>query len=180
MQAALRRFHLAAHMAARLYPYQREGVLWLWGLHCGRRGGILADDMGLGKTLQVCAFLSGLLAGGAITRALVVAPSSLLHAWRRELLACKLPSSRVLLYHGSSQAERATALRCVAAKGGVLLTTYGMVSHNAGELGACTETWDWTVCDEGHKLKNSKMKLARAFCAIVSALAASPSLSPSR
>ena len=39
-----------------LYPYQRDGVSWLWNLHKTAPGGILADDMGLGKTLQVCLF----------------------------------------------------------------------------------------------------------------------------
>jgi SNF2 family DNA or RNA helicase len=36
-----------------LYPHQREGLKWLWVLHCRGTGGILGDDMGLGKTMQV-------------------------------------------------------------------------------------------------------------------------------
>lgn len=36
-----------------LYPHQRDGLAWLWALHCTATGGILADDMGLGKTIQV-------------------------------------------------------------------------------------------------------------------------------
>ena len=36
-----------------LYPHQREGLTWLWSLHCLGKGGILGDDMGLGKTMQV-------------------------------------------------------------------------------------------------------------------------------
>ena len=28
-----------------LYPHQKEGLDWLWKLHCKNRGGILADDM---------------------------------------------------------------------------------------------------------------------------------------
>jgi SNF2 family DNA or RNA helicase len=36
-----------------LYPHQREGLRWLWVLHCRGTGGILGDDMGLGKTMQV-------------------------------------------------------------------------------------------------------------------------------
>ncbi len=30
----------------KLFPYQREGVKWMWGLYCNKRGGILGDDMG--------------------------------------------------------------------------------------------------------------------------------------
>ncbi|KAM0847094.1 hypothetical protein ACQ4PT_055225 [Festuca glaucescens] len=35
-----------------LYAHQREGLAWLWSLHCRGTGGILGDDMGLGKTMQ--------------------------------------------------------------------------------------------------------------------------------
>jgi len=36
-----------------LFSHQREGLRWLWVLHCRGTGGILGDDMGLGKTMQV-------------------------------------------------------------------------------------------------------------------------------
>ena len=54
-------------------------------------------------------------------------------------------------YYGSSKAERDAALADVAAGGGVLLTTYGMVLHNADHLagvGGGEGSWDWVVCDE--------------------------------
>jgi hypothetical protein len=44
-----------------LFPFQRTGLRWFWGLHCRSHGGILADDMGLGKTVQACAFLASLV-----------------------------------------------------------------------------------------------------------------------
>eukprot|EP00948_MAST-09A_sp_MAST-9A-sp1_P001703 g1703.t1 len=43
-----------------LYPYQRDGVRWLWKLRASGRGGILGDEMGVGKTVQVIAFLASL------------------------------------------------------------------------------------------------------------------------
>jgi DNA excision repair protein ERCC-6-like len=43
-----------------LYPHQREGLQWLWVLHCRGTGGILGDDMGLGKTMQVSPSVSSL------------------------------------------------------------------------------------------------------------------------
>lgn len=46
-------FYLPTGLYEKLYPYQRDGVAWLWNLHKTAPGGILADDMGLGKTLQV-------------------------------------------------------------------------------------------------------------------------------
>lgn len=46
-------YKLAGKIAKMLYPHQREGLKWLWSLHCKGKGGILGDDMGLGKTMQV-------------------------------------------------------------------------------------------------------------------------------
>lgn len=46
-------YTLRATIAHMLYPHQREGIKWLWGLHTKGMGGILGDDMGLGKTMQV-------------------------------------------------------------------------------------------------------------------------------
>lgn len=30
----------------KLYPYQREGVAWMWNLYKMGKGGVLGDDMG--------------------------------------------------------------------------------------------------------------------------------------
>ena len=46
-------FKLKGKIAKMLYPHQRDGLKWLWCLHCQGKGGILGDDMGLGKTMQV-------------------------------------------------------------------------------------------------------------------------------
>lgn len=46
-------FKLPTKIATMLFPHQREGLKWLWSLHCQGKGGILGDDMGLGKTMQV-------------------------------------------------------------------------------------------------------------------------------
>ncbi|KAF5960680.1 hypothetical protein HYC85_001889 [Camellia sinensis] len=43
---------LPGKIAKMLYPHQRDGMKWLWSLHCQGKGGILGDDMGLGKTMQ--------------------------------------------------------------------------------------------------------------------------------
>ncbi|GER36248.1 chromatin remodeling 24 [Striga asiatica] len=45
-------YKLPGKIAKMLYPHQREGLKWLWSLHCKGKGGILGDDMGLGKTMQ--------------------------------------------------------------------------------------------------------------------------------
>jgi len=46
-------FRLPGEVFQKLFFHQREGLSWLWDLHCMGTGGILADDMGLGKTFQV-------------------------------------------------------------------------------------------------------------------------------
>jgi hypothetical protein len=62
-------------------------------------------------------------------------------------------------FYGS---ERDAAARAVVRDGGVMLTTYGMVLHNAAQLAAVGAggddgddgaQWDWIVCDEvrGHR-----------------------------
>ena len=59
-----------------------------------RRAGLrplLADDMGLGKTLQALCAIDG--------RTLVVAPTSVLHGWIREIERFR-PALDVSLYHG--------------------------------------------------------------------------------
>lgn len=105
-------YNLPAPIANMLYPHQRDGLKWLWTLHCQGKGGILGDDMGLGKTmqvnslvrvytllvihpmlliniicdeLQICGFLAGLFHSKLIKRAMVVAPKTLLPHWIKEL-----------------------------------------------------------------------------------------------
>lgn len=46
-------YTLPGKVAKMLFPHQREGLKWLWDIHCKLGGGILGDDMGLGKTMQV-------------------------------------------------------------------------------------------------------------------------------
>lgn len=46
-------YKLPARISRMLYPFQLQGLRWLWFLHCRGTGGILGDDMGLGKTIQV-------------------------------------------------------------------------------------------------------------------------------
>ena len=49
-----RLFSLPVQLYQDLQPHQKQGLEWLWPLHCSDMpGGIVADDMGLGKTLQV-------------------------------------------------------------------------------------------------------------------------------
>jgi len=120
----------------------------------------------------VSAFLTGALAGGAMRTALVVAPTTLLDQWAAELRTGGLDKQVHICSAGGS---RTSAINAVVRHGGVLITSYGMILHHAADFGARVEntgsdddaaaederqiSWDWLICDEGHKLKNARMKL---------------------
>src|SRR5262249_29364990 len=72
-------------ITATLRPYQRHGVSWLWFLHRHRLSGVLADDMGLGKTVQALALLQKVKDEEGPKPSLVVAPTSVLPNWEREV-----------------------------------------------------------------------------------------------
>jgi SNF2 family DNA or RNA helicase len=67
--------------AFHLRRYQEQGVVFL----SDGPSRLLADEMGLGKTVQVAVALDRLRQAGGLRRALIVAPSSLLLNWQREL-----------------------------------------------------------------------------------------------
>ncbi|KAK3084061.1 hypothetical protein FSP39_007454 [Pinctada imbricata] len=148
-------FFLYKDLADKLYAHQREGVLWMWGLHVKRKGGILGDDMGLGKTIQVIAFLSGLFDMDKVKSVLIVMPVSVIVNWEKEFSRWA-PGIRVNAYHGTKK-EKDTALLKVQKRGGVLLTSYGLVVTSWEKLGQIEGRefkWDYMILDEGHKIKN--------------------------
>ena len=77
-------FKMSEKIYSRLYPYQKEGVMWFWNLYEAQKGGILGDDMGLGKTIQVISFLAGMFGSGHIKTVLIFMPVSLLTNWEKE------------------------------------------------------------------------------------------------
>ena len=67
-------------LPAEPYPYQREGVAFLFGAQFA----VLADEMGLGKTAQAILTIRLLLRSGEVRNVLVVCPKPLLTNWKRE------------------------------------------------------------------------------------------------
>jgi SNF2 family DNA or RNA helicase len=130
-------------LKATLRPYQRRGFDWLSFLQSAQMGGILADDMGLGKTLQTIAVLD--------TRALVVAPTSVLSNWQAELEKFR-PSLRVGVYHGPG--------RELVDDVDVVLTTYAILRLDKEILSS--RRWDAVVLDEAQAIKNPLSQVARA------------------
>ena len=65
--------------------YQKRGFSWMVFLHQCGTGGILADDMGLGKTLQAIALLLWAKNKEKRKLNLVIAPTSVVPNWQREI-----------------------------------------------------------------------------------------------
>ncbi|XP_076331442.1 DNA excision repair protein ERCC-6-like isoform X2 [Tachypleus tridentatus] len=149
-------FYLYGELYQKLYPYQHVGLLWLWELYRKRKGGILGDDMGLGKTIQIIAFLSGMFDAQYIQSVLIVMPVSLIQTWEKEFDKWA-PGIQVYAFHSSSKKERERNKLRVQKRGGVLLTSYGMLV-TSWDLMARLEgrefVWDYVILDEGHKIKN--------------------------
>ncbi|KAH7520927.1 hypothetical protein FEM48_Zijuj08G0197600 [Ziziphus jujuba var. spinosa] len=157
-------YKLPGDIATMLYPHQRDGIRWLWSLHCQGKGGILGDDMGLGKTMQICGFLAGLFHSRLIKRALIVAPKTLLDHWLKELSAVGL-SEKTREYFGTSAKLRQYELQYILQDKGILLTTYDIVRNNSKSLrgdyyfdddkNEDSVTWDYMILDEYYLLLRS-------------------------
>ncbi|XP_015891171.3 protein CHROMATIN REMODELING 24 [Ziziphus jujuba] len=171
-------YKLPGDIATMLYPHQRDGIRWLWSLHCQGKGGILGDDMGLGKTMQICGFLAGLFHSRLIKRALIVAPKTLLDHWLKELSAVGL-SEKTREYFGTSAKLRQYELQYILQDKGILLTTYDIVRNNSKSLrgdyyfdddkNEDGVTWDYMILDEGHLIKNPSTQRAKSLLEIPSA-----------
>ena len=137
------RAKLTPELDAALRPYQRDGVDWLVFLRRAGLGALLADDMGLGKTLEALCAIEG--------RSLVVAPTSVLHGWTREIDRFR-PSLTVSLYHGAG--------RRLDPNAEVTITSYALLRQDIETLSK--ESWDCVVLDEAQAIKNPESQIARA------------------
>ncbi|GAA1939005.1 DEAD/DEAH box helicase [Nocardioides hwasunensis] len=133
-----------------LRPYQLDGFWWLAFLHEHGLGGILADDMGLGKTLQVLALVQHARAGGAADPFLVVAPTSVVSAWRQQAIT-HTPGLRVGVVR-----RRTDDVAAIAASHDVVVTTYAMLRLERDQLTA--RRWGGLVLDEAQQVKNHQGK----------------------
>ncbi len=135
-----------------LRDYQVNGLSWLWSLYHRGLSALLADDMGLGKTHQVLAFLSSLYAGrDKKAPTLVVAPTSVVAAWKQKLV--KYPTGlRFYIFHGNSRSIPTSNVDLV-------LTTYGILQREAILR---EKKWEVVVMDEAQAIKNASTISSRA------------------
>ncbi|KAK5098815.1 hypothetical protein LTS08_006193 [Lithohypha guttulata] len=135
-------------------------------------GGILADDMGLGKTIQVLSLImSDPKKNGHPT--LIVAPLSVMSNWKNqaELHIKKKYTPNVLIYHG--QANRGLTPDQLK-EYDIVITTYQtmtleLFANNKDKpsplptlKGLFSIKWRRVVLDEGHNIRNPRVKMSRA------------------
>ncbi|HHS83963.1 MAG TPA: DEAD/DEAH box helicase [Gammaproteobacteria bacterium] len=137
-----------------LYPYQKDGWRWLSFICKQELGGILADEMGLGKTVQIIAALSG-PERHKLAPSLIVAPSTLLENWRREILKFA-PSMKTLVHQGPNRTGMPGTLR----DNDIVIASYETVARD----GALFDMIDWrvVVLDEAQAIKNPETRRSAA------------------
>jgi len=129
-----------------LFPYQKIGVSWLYSIGEEDLGCVLADDMGLGKTVQVIVFLL-MARERSADSSLIIAPTTLLENWRRELERFS-PSLHVVVHRGFGR----TGFPSTLSSYDVVLTSYDTGVRDLSLLKMID--WNVVVLDEAQAIKN--------------------------
>nr|XP_018906080.1 PREDICTED: DNA repair and recombination protein RAD54B-like [Bemisia tabaci] len=151
-----------------LRDHQREGVKFLFSCVSGVRdinyfGAILADEMGLGKTLQSITVIWTMLRQNfyqgepLCKRVLIVTPSSLTKNWQNEFIRW-LGSHRIKVFVVDQKNKARDYCKLPANRNPVLIISYEMYVKSAEDLSEIK--FDLLICDEGHRLKNTNIKVA--------------------
>ncbi|APR79422.1 Helicase, SNF2/RAD54 family protein [Minicystis rosea] len=142
-------------LKATLRPYQEAGLSWLKFIHDIGSGGVLADDMGLGKTVQTIALLLAVKQEEKPMSALIVAPTSVVTNWEREL-ARFAPTLSVALWHGADRHANADEVQ----KAEVVITSYALLRRDEDFLSKLDLTY--AILDEAQHIKNPMSATAAA------------------
>lgn len=142
-------------LKADLRPYQKEGFSWLVFLHELNTGGILADDMGLGKTIQTIALLLWAKSKYKRKLNLVVAPTSVVPNWDREIRKFA-PGLKTVVWQGPNRNQSAPDLE----KADVMITSYALLRRDEELLQALDLRY--VILDEAQHIKNPMSQTARS------------------
>ena len=142
-------------LKATLRPYQDAGLSWLKFIHDIGSGGVLADDMGLGKTVQTIALLLAVKQEEKPMSALIVAPTSVVTNWERELARFS-PTLSVALWHGQGRKDQIEAVR----RAEVVITSYALLRRDEDFLATLDLTY--AILDEAQHIKNPMSATAAA------------------
>ncbi|XP_076440944.1 DNA repair and recombination protein RAD54-like isoform X2 [Babylonia areolata] len=160
-----------------LRPHQREGVKFMYDCVTGQQiddnfGCIMADEMGLGKTLQCVTLLWTLLKQSPdccpmISKAIIVAPSSLVKNWYNEIAKWLGTRINALAIDSGTKKEIDRNLDFFMKQQGrricnpVLIISYETFRLHASVLHKGSV--GLVICDEGHRLKNSENQTYQAL-----------------
>lgn len=163
-----------------LRPHQREGVKFMYDCVTGQQiadnyGCIMADEMGLGKTLQCVTLLWTLLRQSpdccpTITKAIIVAPSSLVKNWYNEISKWLGNRINALAIDSGTKSEIDRNLHHFMHQQGrricnpVLIISYETFRLHASVLHKGSV--GLVICDEGHRLKNSENQTYQALSSL--------------
>lgn len=120
--------------------------------------------MGLGKTVQVSALCKGLFEGEHIQKVLIVVPATMKMYWQAELKKWCPNVDNIMQFDDKKKANREQQLKTLRRKGGILVTSYGMVSTE--KINLSEMRYDLVVVDEGHRAKNVNTELRRSLVAL--------------
>lgn len=136
-------------LAKILRKYQIQGFKWLKILGDNGLGGILADDMGLGKTIQAISFILSNKDSENILPSIVIAPSTLVYNWEREIK--KFASNLSVLSIEGNKDDRRKKI-CQIPNYDVVITSYPLLRN---DIDLYTE-FDFYTCiiDEAQHIKN--------------------------
>ncbi len=142
-------------LRATLRPYQEQGLSWLKFIHDLGTGGILADDMGLGKTIQTIALLLCVKQEIKDIKALIVAPTSVVGNWQREIHRFT-KTLTTALWHGAGRKEQQKELTTA----NVIITSYALLRRDIELLKKLK--LDYVILDEAQAIKNPQSATAQA------------------
>jgi SNF2 family DNA or RNA helicase len=139
-------------LSAQLRPYQKYGYSWLMFLRRWGLGACLADDMGLGKTIQAISLLvrEKELAGRLPAPVLVIAPTSVVTNWEREI-GRFAPGLQTYIHRGTDRL-RGKAFREAIKDRDVVLTSYPLARLDAELIQS--KKWLALILDEAQNIKN--------------------------
>ncbi|KAF4741884.1 hypothetical protein FOZ62_005148 [Perkinsus olseni] len=158
----------------KLFPFQREGVRFLWQRWREGSGALLADEMGLGKTIQTTAFLISLYVSGILRSTLarsthagvggdtgpggvlIICPATLVQQWEQEILSwggvdCGLRITGWAT--GSTVEEKRESAEEMSECSGILVVSFEAYRRYCGDI-LFDYVWSICVLDEAQKIRN--------------------------